>query len=70
MNELKNALAKLETDSRTINVFFRNDDVDADEPALRQLLYTFWSLKTPLSAKRLWKSNLCTSTHISGHHLF
>ena len=49
MNELKNALAKLETDNRTINVFFRNDDVDVDEPALRQLLYTFWSLKTPLN---------------------
>lgn len=49
MNELESALAKLKTSERTLNVFFRNDDVDADEPTLRQLIYTFWKLKTPLN---------------------
>lgn len=48
MNELKNVLANLETGERTLKVFFRNDDVDVDEPTLRQLLSTFRSLKTPL----------------------
>ena len=38
MNELKIALAKLSATERTIKVFFRNDDVDVDEPTLRQLL--------------------------------
>ena len=48
MNELEYALSRLESSGRTLKVFFRNDDVDVDELTLRQLLYTFWSLDTPL----------------------
>ncbi len=48
MNELEAALAKIETSERTLNVFFRNDDVDADEQTLRQLLSSFESLNAPL----------------------
>lgn len=48
MNELENALAKLETSNRVLKVFFRNDDVDVDEPTLRQLLSSFESLNAPL----------------------
>lgn len=49
MNELEMALSKLKASERIINVFFRNDDVDVDEPALRQLLATFTELKAPLN---------------------
>lgn len=49
MNELKIALAKLSATERTIKVFFRNDDVDVDEPTLRQLLKLFSASNIPLT---------------------
>ena len=49
MDKLESALAKLKASERTLDVFFRNDDVDTDETTLRQLIYTFWKLKIPLN---------------------
>lgn len=49
MERLKTELQKLEAEARTVNVFFRDDDVDEDEPTLRQLIDLFQRLQTPVN---------------------
>lgn len=49
MERLKNELRKLNAAGQTINVFFRDDDVDEDEPTLRQLIEMFQRLQTPIN---------------------
>lgn len=47
--ELKTELQRLEDKGRTVNVFFRDDDVDENEQTLRQLLCLFGEMQTPLN---------------------
>ncbi len=46
---LKNELQRLAANGRTVNVFFRDDDVDENEATLRQLIELFWRLQTPIN---------------------
>lgn len=47
--QLRMTLAELHAQRRTVNVFFRDDDVDEDEPSLRALLALFHELETPIN---------------------
>jgi hypothetical protein len=47
--QLREALAELQTQHRTVDVFFRDDDVDEDESSLRALLALFQELETPIN---------------------
>jgi len=47
--QLREILAEFQTQRRTVNVFFRDDDVDDDEPSLRALLALFQELETPIN---------------------
>jgi hypothetical protein len=49
IERLKNELQRPEAKERTINVFFRDDDIDEDEPTLRQLLGLFREMQTPIN---------------------
>ena len=49
MTELHHTLDLLQSQQRRINVFFRDDDVDEDEPTLRQMLKVFVEHETPVS---------------------
>ena len=43
------ALDDLQARRRTVNIFFRDDDVDEDEPSLRKLLGTLIGLEVPIN---------------------
>lgn len=47
--QLRAVLERLQAEKRTVNVFFRDDDVDDDEPSLRVLLNFFSELEVPLN---------------------
>ncbi|HYE71987.1 MAG TPA: hypothetical protein VEF04_01600, partial [Blastocatellia bacterium] len=47
-NQLRQTLAGLSEQSQTINIFFRDDDVDVDEPSLRRLLDLFIDRQLPI----------------------
>lgn len=47
--QLRAVLDELQKQQRIVNVFFRDDDVDEDEPSLRALLALFSALETPIN---------------------
>ncbi|MGH9754775.1 MAG: hypothetical protein ACREA2_18515 [Blastocatellia bacterium] len=48
-SQLHASLERLQADGRTINLFFRDDDVDEDEESLRRLLRFFIERETPVN---------------------
>lgn len=48
-SQLRAVLERLQAEKRTVNVFFRDDDVDDDEPSLHLLLNFFSELEVPLN---------------------
>lgn len=49
IEQLRLTLDRLSERQRTVNVFFRNDDVDEDEARLRTLLHLFEESSTPVN---------------------
>ncbi len=49
IEQLRLTLDRLSERQRTVNVFFRNDDVDEDEACLRTLLHLFEESSTPVN---------------------
>ncbi len=47
--QLQTSLGRLQADGRTINLFFRDDDVDEDEESLQRLLRLFSGRDTPIN---------------------
>jgi len=47
--QIRGTLAELQAQRRTVSVFFRDDDVDEDEPSLRALLALFGKLEVPIN---------------------
>lgn len=47
--QLRDTLDQLQTQGRQINLFFRDDDVEEDEPTLRELLATFRRFAAPIN---------------------
>lgn len=47
-NELRTALAQQQAAGKTVEVFFRDDDVDEDEATLRRLLHLFAERNVPV----------------------
>ena len=48
-DELRQALERLRAEKRTVDLFFRDDDVDEDEATLWQLLNTFLFRGVPIN---------------------
>ncbi len=46
---LRSALSELQEKGQTVNVFFRDDDVDEDEPTLHRLLDLFADFQVPIN---------------------